>query len=47
MLKFNIKFENKDEKLVIISLSGDLDSKIALDFYEYIIKLLVMNRRKI
>lgn len=39
MLKFNIKFENKDEKLVIISLSGDLDSKIALDFYEYIINL--------
>ena len=39
MLNYNIKFENKGEKLVIISLSGDLDSKIALDFYEYIIKL--------
>jgi anti-sigma B factor antagonist len=39
MLNYIIKFENKDEKLVIISLSGDLDSKIALDFYEYIIKL--------
>jgi anti-anti-sigma factor len=39
MLNYTIKFENKDEKLVIISVSGDLDSKIALDFYEYIIKL--------
>ena len=39
MLKYNIKFENKEEKLIIISLSGDLDSKLALDFYEFIINI--------
>ncbi len=39
MLKYTLKFENKEEKLAVISLLGDLDSKVALDFYEHILTM--------